>query len=839
MPQRQPCSFPFIRIPPVIDILKVFLRLLSCLAALSTPLVAAQTSRLVILKLDGVPYDTVDRLVRERDQRTGKSQLPWIEYVFYERGTRLANFYARGVSLSGPSWSTIDTGQHLWIKGNVDFDRYTMNAYDYLNLIPFFLKGAAGTQVDTTGVEVLDSIGVPLLVDAYPHEARYSGFSIYQRGPRYLTFPKALQTRFTRGPKELFDEWTMGLEMRSSLREELINELTDKLKDPEVHYLDIVLQDFDHVAHRNGDRASQLQVMKELDSVIGRVWSAIQLTPEADGTALIIVSDHGLNTDPEVYSQGFNFVKLLGSPAGGGHHVATKRRLLLNYAIKGLNPFYYFITTSSRDSYYLKGQSDDYPTAMLDFDGNERASIHVRDADLNLLHLILQQLRRRELPDEYRVPLIEAFFATLDRRRDEWQTNLDELKDELGALHRAIDQQAQLWEQQPKKLTPAEKHKGRDDEVRRVYAQLHRWKGQERDYTEYARVLTNLLATNRKSFEPARLRLEDVIPRRSMGELNNIHRLQNYVVGISAAGLVLDNSGALDMQRSFSRINYFSLLRDITVRNNVQPRVSNHPVDFVATTVPTSLLKSLFTDLENVTSDAFWLYSSEEKQALIFTRTGDDGELSFRYQPIKNLHQDADGRITLEPAAWQSDLPLQILEDPELAIPAGKPEEWLSQWHTELEWLRAVQKTKYSNGVIGVCEALGRQPLLQDLKDLSEDGRLMRRFALRQRRLIEADLLVLANDHWNFDVRGFNPGGNHGSFLRISTHATWMLAGGAQTGIPKGTVIDEPYDTLSFMPTMLALTGKLRDDRTPAPELLQKGFQRFPGRVVKGVISGQ
>ena len=51
--------------------------------------------------------------VHERDPRTGKSQLPWFDYIFYQRGTRLANFYVRGMSLSAPSWSIIDTGQHL------------------------------------------------------------------------------------------------------------------------------------------------------------------------------------------------------------------------------------------------------------------------------------------------------------------------------------------------------------------------------------------------------------------------------------------------------------------------------------------------------------------------------------------------------------------------------------------------------------------------------------------------------------------------------------------------------------------------------------------------------
>jgi hypothetical protein len=71
-----------------------------------------QAQRVVVLKVDGLPYDTVNRFVQERDPRTGKSLLPWMQRVFYQSGTRLANFYVRGMSLSSPSWSLLDTGQH-------------------------------------------------------------------------------------------------------------------------------------------------------------------------------------------------------------------------------------------------------------------------------------------------------------------------------------------------------------------------------------------------------------------------------------------------------------------------------------------------------------------------------------------------------------------------------------------------------------------------------------------------------------------------------------------------------------------------------------------------------
>ena len=793
-------------------------------------LATAQTSRLVILKLDGLPPDTVDHFVRETDPRTGKSQLPWIDHIFYDGGTRLANFYTRGISLSGPSWSMLDTGQHLQIKGNVEFDRYTLYSYDYLNLLPLFLRGAAGKQADMPGVEVLDSLGIPLMVDAYTHEESYNGFSIYLRGPRYLTLSNALQNHFKRPPKELFDEWTMGLEMGNMVNDELIKELISELRNPKVRYLDVLLQTYDHVAHHNGDRDTQLMVLKELDTVVGRIWTAIRNTPDADQTALVMVSDHGMNTDEQVYGQGFNLVKLLGSPAGGGHHVGTKRRLLMEYSIKALNPFYGLITTTSRDSYYLKGQSLDYPTALIDFDGNERAAIQLRDSDLNLLHILLQQLQRRDITPSLRQALTDAFFVTVDHRQAHWQSDLDDLKEELTALHRSIEKQDALWQQQPKKLTQEEKDLGRDDEIKRIYAQLLRWRVEEQDYSGYARVMSNLLALRRETFDPFKLRIEDVIQKDSLGEQNSIYELQNYVVGIGPNGLVLDASGALDMQRSFVRVNYFSLLQGQIVRNNVQPRVSNRPVEFVATAIPLECLPPGLGDLDRVKDSVVWVYGGEEKQALIFAREDAAGQYSLRYQPIKHLQQDPEGRISLETAAWQPGLPLEIIEDPALSIPAGKADQWLSQWHTDLEWLHAVHKTWHSNGVIGLYEALGRHVLDQG-RELSGDEMLMQRFVQRQRRLIETELLVLANNHWNFDVRGFNPGGNHGSFFRTSTHSTWMMAGGSKTGIPAGSVIEEPYDSLSFTPTMLALTGKLRHDMSFAPELTRRGFRAFPGRV--------
>ena len=817
------------------------LLLLVLLLLLSVPAHSfGQTKRVVAVQCDGLPYEVVDRFVKERDPRTGKSQLPWFDYIFYQRGTRLANFYVRGMSLSSPSWSLLATGQHLQIKGNVEFDRYTLQTYDYLNFLPFYVQATIGKRVDMQGVEVLDSLRVPLLTDAFPHSEHNTTLSLFQRGPKYMTFQKALENRFKKAPKELFDEWTMGgLDLRSSVPDQLLRELTESVGDPRFRYLELVTTDFDHTAHHNNDRESHLAVLKELDAMLGQIWTAIQKTPLAAETTLIIVSDHGFNTDNRVYSQGYNLVKLLGSPAGGGHHVITKRRLLVDYAIKGVNPFVQNITTTTRDSYYLKRQSDDYPTAMLDFDGNERSSLQFRDSNLNLLHLILQQLQLPNISAPARQALTNQFFVTLEARRADWQKNLDNLNEELGALRRTIERQRTLCAAQPKKFTKEDAVAGRDDAAKRVCAWQDIWMGQEQGYSEYARTVANLLALGKKNFDPAKLKIDDLIARRAMGEHNTIQQLQNYVAGLAPGGVVLKSDGSLDMNKSFVRIDYFSLLHSLTVRNNVQVGVANRPVDLLAVRIPAELVRPLIAENE-IAADVVWVSAAPENQALILAREDAEGHLSFRYLPIKNLTQDETGQLHFESVPWHPSLPLQILEDPQLQVPDQNREKWLGEWHTDLEWLRALHRTQYSNGLIGLHEQLARHPvgrLFVDEPGISADERLLRRLLRRQRENIEADLLVVANDHWNFDVRGVNPGGNHGSFFRISTHSTFMLAGGDKTTIPRGAVVEAPYDSLSYVPTVLALTGNLRDDNNPIPILWDKGFRRFPGRPVRELLA--
>jgi hypothetical protein len=201
----------------------------------------------------------------------------------------------------------------------------------------------------------------------------------------------------------------------------------------------------------------------------------------------------------------------------------------------------------------------------------------------------------------------------------------------------------------------------------------------------------------------------------------------------------------------------------------------------------------------------YWLYASDEDQLLIRTNAGGDIAL----QPVSKLIETADGKIQFTSSPWHPGVPLHLFEDAELKIPDGADRAtWLSAAHSEREWLEATHLCKYSNGVIGITEELS--PVGNKVPGAPGLDPLLLRYERHRRELVQPDMEIFAADHWNFNVRNFNPGGNHGGFFRISTHSVWMLAG---AGIP-AQVITDPYDSLNFASTVLQLLGR----SAPMPE---------------------
>ena len=791
----------------------------------------------MIVKIDGLPGYYVDRFAKQRDPQTGKPLLPWFDEIFYKNGTRVPYFYTRGMSLSGPSWGQLDTGHHLQIKGNVEYDRYTFHAYDYLNFIPYYFGYGFGRKADMPAAEVMDQLKIPLFCDAFPYEKRYTSQQLYQRGNEWEVLENGARHLYPGNMSDFIDEWTIGLDFRRMTVDQTERDIVAWLTlHPEIDYFDYYDTSFDHVSHHNNDTASRLNALKQLDRLIGRLWVAIQSSPRADETALVLISDHGFNSEENVYSQGFNLVKMLASSAGGGHHVVTKRRLMLDYSIKGVYPFVPLIRTTSSESYYLKGQSGTYPTALVDFDGNERSSIHLRNSDLNVLHILLTQLQHGRLTPDVKAAATDELFSTIDRHRSDWQDMIGQLSEELDALHRWILPQQRQVAAEKKKYPPAEIALGIDKQARRIDTLTTIAVETEADYRKYIATVTNLLGLRRDTFNPKKLKIEGLIAENAMGESNSVYQLQNYTAGLSSTGLTLDANKRLDFDRSFKRIDYFDLLHSQIVRSNAQAQLASRPVDFVGLRLPVDSVSGVLNEDIRSIDDPIWLYGGPDKQALILTRADANGGLSYRYIPVAGLRQDEYGKVTFQVSEWADGFPLKYFEDKNLAIPSSERAAWLSRWHTEMEWLNATHKTVYSNAIIGLNEQLDRHPL-GDGDGLSDDDKMIARLRGRQRRLTEADMLILANNHWNFDVRGFNPGGNHGSFFRVSTNSTFMIAGGAKTGIPRGFAVETPYDGMSFMPTILRLMGKIDERNQPVPELAQRGFRRFPGRVI-GEITG-
>jgi hypothetical protein len=763
------------------------------LLALCGMAASAQARRIVVLKVDGLGADLLYRTMRETDPATGKSRLPWFSHIFAENGAVFENFYTRGLSLSVPSWSILNTGYHTIIRGNVEYDRYTGRVYDYMNFFPFYIGYARQRQVDMPGVEVLDRAGIPLVLDAFPYEERYQGFQLFQRGVRWTTLRDVLKRRVT----STFSLESVGApSLDSLLGQQTERELKDAAEQPDVLYLDMYNGDADHEGHATNQPAALLDVMHHLDELTGRIWTIVEKSPLARQTVFVVVSDHGMNNRPDRFSQGYSLPDFFNSPAGGGHHVVTNRHTLDAYKIMGLDPLVQRVVTPSTASFYLPGKASSYPTAWLDLDGNERASVHLRNNELNKIHILLLQLMRTDLKPEVRQAAVAYLQATIERHTAAWTKTASEIEEELAALQAVINQRKEEVKSLPHRWSAAQKEKGIDKDIRRKSRDLGLWEREYADYSAFLKHLRALMALHVDANRPFSGDIANYVPELELGDNNTVGDLQHYVVGPGPSGLVTDANGKLDEERSFRSVNYFPLLVQQHVRNNLQSALPVHPVDFIAMRLP----NESFSDAG--AKHTYWLYGDDDSQLVVLT----DADNRIALKPVSHLGADAGGKLQWTAGAWRAGLPLRLFEDADLHLPPGADREgWLSDWHTDREWLEAVHQCRYSNGVIGITEELS--PIEDNVPGGPDMNPVLLRYERRRRALVTADFHVFAADGWNFNARNFNPGGNHGGFFRISTHSVWMMAG---AGIPKCQVT-APYDSLNFASTILSLVGK------PAP----------------------
>ncbi|MBV8706936.1 MAG: alkaline phosphatase family protein, partial [Acidobacteriaceae bacterium] len=697
--------------------------------------------RIVILKIDGLTGDLLYRTMREADPATGKSRLPWFSHIFAENGVVFENFYTRGISLSAPSWSMLDTGQHTVIRGNVEYDRYTGRVYDYLNFFPFYIGYARKRQIDMPGVEVLDRAGIPLVLDAFPYDGRYQGFQLFQRGVRWTTLRDVL-TRRVKSELFLSPVESVGApSMDSLLGQQTERELKDAAEQPDVFYLDIFNGDADHVGHATNQQAALTDVLRHLDGLAGRIWTTIEKSSLARQTIFVVVSDHGMNNRPDVFSQGYSLPDFFNSPAGGAHHVVTNRHQLDSYKIMGLNPLVQRVVTPSTASFYLGGKASSYPTAWLDLDGNERTAVHLRNSDLNKIHVLLLQLMRTDLTPEVRQAAVSYLLAMIERHRAAWTKTASEMDEELAALQVAIDGRKAEVKELPRKWSKAEWEKGSDKEARRERRDLELWEQEYASYSGFLKHLRVLMALHLDADRPFHGNVSDYVPEMELGDNNSVGDLQHYVVGPGPSGLVIGFNGKLDEERSFRFVNYFPTLVQQRVRNNPQSTLPVHPVDFIAMRLPDEAVRSH----QSGAVHGYWLYRDENSQVLVLTDAA--GRIALR--PVSHLGADGKSQIQWTPGEWCAGLPLRLFEDDNLHLPSGADRaQWLSDWHTDREWLLATHQCHYSNGVIGITEELS--PVEDNVPASPDRSPMSLRYERRRRALVAADFHIFAADGWNF-----------------------------------------------------------------------------------------
>lgn len=783
--------------------------------------------RLVILKFDGLPADFIERFVREENPATGRSYLPWIERVFYREGVVFENFYVRGLSESCPSWTMLATGQRQSLKSNVEIDRATGRVEDYLNTILSQMETFMGRRVSPRPVEILDELGIPLLEDAYDFESRRAGLELVRRGTSWLALAKAGKEHLgLKSRDDLLLRLLRGTDTHGSLDAGNEKHLLDNLSNPQIEYLSAYFTVFDHNVHPDNSPDTLRRVAKTLDATIGRIYTAVRESARADDTLVVVISDHGMNTHPDRYSQGFNLVTYFTRADWGGHHVLTKRANLHDFQFRSLNVSATSFVNASRESLYLKGRTQ-YPTLFIDYDGNERAGLHFRNSDVNLLHMLLIELKKNP-PRPVTEALTQKFFEILDAHRAAWATEIQEIGQEMDAIQRLIARRREALNGRSGTTFEAQLEI-KDEQVRLKNLQEYRTQ-----YEEYRRTLANLLALRRETFSPSKVRVEDLIRPRTFGARNSIYQLQNYVVGWSDRGIALTPDGRLDEEASLRRINYLKLLTSHRVLNNVQPGVSPHPVDILAIPIPYATIAPAVrgTDLDTG-EDVIWLYRTEDHQALIVPRkrSASTEGVWLKYVPIARLRQSADGTITFDRIHPQADLPLKLWEDPNLDV-EGDRAAWFDAFHSDAEWLAATHRTTYGISLVALHEYFDTSYLsvLDPLPSDSPDEALLKRFTKRRRLNSRHDLEVFANDLWNFNIRDFNPGGNHGGLRRSSTRSVLMMWGGRNITMKSGYRVKTPYDSLMVVPTLLELLGLTRGGAL-SERLRQRGFRPFPGPI--------
>ena len=807
---------------------------------------AAERPRLVLIKVDGLSPWLLDALVDPDDpaklerlpdsegfrraiemfrQQTGQRDiLPNVKRYFYEQGVRAQNMFSATVTLSAVAWSVIETGQPSVLKMHMTFSRNNGYLRGHLDGFRDSFAIVAGRSRKTSALWQLDQAGISPFADAFNPLRRYEIPQLFYRLQPTDYLKDWAKTYATTGASHPWDVFRGHMKRRveemdyPDFNEEfLADHIAGKILENDFgpgeryDFLTIFFS-IDHQHHVDPTPENLVHRMVRWDRRIGRMLRAVERSQRRDQTVVALISDHGSEYLPGTVNVAFPITRAFRTRLLGGHTVATllveDAAHALSTPIPGIDfPRVYEGPFSPYGKAAGKGGEDDYVTAVIDNFGNARAEVHLRNNDLNRLHLLLLA-RSRKLNEEQRARWRTLFRQTV---AELWPWLDPEL-----ASYRAYHEASLAW--------AANLQQRADFYWRDIGKRL---KAEAERDTPQLRALSRLAELCRAEDPVAWLNNNDpsipeLIPKKYLGRRNSVYQLGHYTIGLDDDLNWVENT--VDPYGHTVPMDYFSILSHYQAPNPPLPDEPS-PTGLIVRALPVEPVRVALVERGWLQPDvelrqAIWIVSSAQHN---LRRGGEtllleaaDGRL--RYLPILNLNQDAGGHFSFEPHN-QLD-PLGLFYDAAFKAPDAEPAFlWLERFHTPQEWLEATGDTAYSIAPIIMAD-LTRQnsdgslanPKFQatltgfpseEMKERYLEG-VRWKYAAQQ-----PDLLLWSSYLWNYASKNQTPGGSHGGLPPLVARTSFLLWGGRDFHLPTGTALPQFATTLDIVPTLAQMLGML------------------------------
>ncbi|MGH9788118.1 MAG: alkaline phosphatase family protein [Candidatus Acidiferrales bacterium] len=833
--------------------------------------------RLIVVKIDGLSPllldalmdpDNPEKLARLPDPEgfrravaifrleTGQQDLvPNLRRYFYEQGVRADNMYSATTTLSSIAWSVIETGQPSVVKRHMAFNRNNGYLRSHLDGFRDTLEFSFRRGRKTNALWELDQSGVSLFSDAFNPLRRYETPGIFYRLTP-TSYLGGLAKAYVTAGQGFSDPWEvvrrhLASQVESAdwpdfAEEYVANHIAEKILEPDAsgrERYDYLTTSFtiDHQQHVDPVPENLVHRMVRLDRRLGRIFRAVERSSRRDSTLVAVVSDHGSEYLPGAINLAWPITRVFRTRALGGHTVATVMAedsgRALSAPIPGVD---YPRIYESPFSPYGKdaGGEKGYSTAFIDNFGNARAEVHLRNNDLNRLHLLLLAHGQRRLDEAQRARLRELLRATLG---DIWTWFKSDY-----VLYNDYYLGVRAW-------LPNLKNRP-DYYWRDAAARLE--DEQELDVTQL-RALSRLAELCQAEaplawLEKNKPAISAILPKRYFGPRNSVHQLTHYTLGLD------DNlnwvESTVNPRGERVPMDYVEVLSSWTAPN---PPLSHepNPVDLMVRSLEVEPIRAALVERGRLEPDAaleqvIWIISTAQHnlrrggQALLLEAA--DGRL--RYLPVRNLAESSDGRITfeaadeLDPLGLLYDSGFQAANGPDVSEPAFW---WLDEFHDRHEWMRAVHNTHYTVAPLIFSDIAGShaeafmdnpefQQALVGFPSEADKQRYLRGLRWKYRSQLP-DLLLWSSYLWNFTSKSQTSGGSHGGLTGAVARTSFLLWGGQNFHLPAGTVLAQPATTLDVAPTLMRLVGMLDGDNRvirQAGAVRERPFLPFPGHAL-------